>query len=430
MTAVTAGELGYGYGSTSPSLPIRRHRVVSCDAVTMPERAELGGRLHAPVYRVSSARGDLHAFLLEAVRRSGGEVIYASEPDRAPIFVGVQGEGDERLGVLCYPFRCNAPPIRGRAPDEHRVQVRYGGQASWEAKEHPLGHDIAGVDTTIVLGVHPNFDIFVGLDPALYDPLPMGISIELKQAQVEEAQLRGWHVWERENHPGRRRGAPRARAGLETIVAFTPERLLDYVRFERQASGLGLDQPLRFRAAEVAATDPPTPARGVHALEEEFALSSEEILEIIAHRSRLAVAVRGGVAEHHLGLHLRDDPSVRAARLIDRDGEPDFDVELTDDRRVLVECKNVSPRRYADGSPKIEVQKTRGQKADPAGRLYRPEQFDVVAACLYSVSGTWEFRFRRTREMERDSRYPERLAALHRVDDSWSASLVGALGSP
>jgi hypothetical protein len=134
------------------------------------------------------------------------------------------------------------------------------------------------------------------------------------------------------------------------------------------------------------------------------------------------------VAEHHLAQYLRRDRHVASAQLIDRDGEPDFDVTMTDGRRVLVECKNVSPNTYADGTPKVEVQKTRSQRDDPAGRLYRPEQFDVVAACLYAVTGVWEFRFKATAHMARHRSHHDRLAALHGVDDTWASALKDAVG--
>lgn len=389
----------------------------------------LAGRAYAPVYRVLG-RQDLHDGLLAAVRASGAQALYASPADRAPVFVGIQGRGDERIGVLCYAFRANPPPIKGRPVDEHRLQIRYGGERSWLERDHPLGRDVAGVDTTIVLGVHLGADLLIGLDPLRYDPVPMGISIEFKDANVVEAQRSGWHVWERVNRPGRRRDVARAPEGLETVIAFRPERLLDYIGFERRASGLGLDPPLRFRAAEIAAADPVAPGGGGgRRLEAEFALSSMQVLEIIARRSRLSTAVRGGVAEHHLARALDADPDVASAVLIDRDGEPDFRVVMVDGSSLLVECKNVSPNTYADGSPKVEVQKTRSQRGDPAGRFYRPDQFDVVAACLYSVTGLWEFRYRRTAEMDRHIQHPDRLGVLHRVDASWRASLREALRS-
>ena len=67
-------------------------------------------------------------------------------------------------------------------------------------------------------------------------------------------------------------------------MAFLPERLLDYVRFERTAQALSLDPPLRFRAAVDHAA--PQPASGIHALESEFSLSAKEILDIIRERPR------------------------------------------------------------------------------------------------------------------------------------------------
>lgn len=76
----------------------------------------------------------------------------------------------------------------------------------------------------------------MGLDPLLYDPLPMGISVEFKDAEVARARAEGWHVWERDNIAGRRRPQARSPAGLETLVALRPERLIDYVRMEREAS--------------------------------------------------------------------------------------------------------------------------------------------------------------------------------------------------
>lgn len=386
----------------------------------------LAGRAYAQVYRVTK-RDDVHRFMLDAAERSGCRVLYASPADRAPMFLGLQGPADERVGVLCYPFRANPAPIKGRPPDEHRIQVRYGGEATWKA-DHRLGRDLAGVDTTVILGVHLQADLLIGLDPQRYDPLPMGISVEVKDERLDTARRSGWHVWERENRQGRRRGSSRLGEGLETIVAFHPERLLAWVGFEREATGLGLDTPLRYRAAEVAAVDPPVPGRPrAHELEEEFDLTSVEILEIIARRSRLSVAVRGGVAEHHLLRALGAAGEVVGVELIDRNGGPDARVALRDGRVVLVECKNVSPHPYADGSPKVEVQKTRSQRNDPAGRFYRPDQFDVVAACLFAVTGRWEFRFKATKSMDRHPGHPDRLAVLHRVDFTWAGTITEAL---
>jgi hypothetical protein len=386
------------------------------------------GRSYFRVYRVSG-RADVHDFLLSAVTRAEGHVLFATEPTRAPVYLTVEAGSparSETIGLLVYPFRCNPPPIKGRSPDEHRAQIRYGGEASWE-EDHPVGQDPAGVDVTLVLGAHLDSGLFIGLDPLLYDPLPMGISIEFKDSDMNAALQNGWHVWERENFSGRRRGTARAPQGIETLVAFVPERLLDYARFEREATRLRLDSPLRFRAGSVAAEGMGTAEEARHALEEEFELSSREILEIVSKRFRLRVALRGGVAEHHLERALNDDAQIAEVMPIDEDGRPDFEVVLGDGRRVKVECKNISPRPYADGSHRVEVQKTRASKGDPASRLYPPDHFDVVGACLFSGTGHWEFCFKAAGALKRDEQFPDRIAPLQRVDATWSRTLLGAL---
>ena len=377
-------------------------------------------------------KADVHAFLLEAVRLGGGTVLYASDAKRAPVYLGIQDTDGNRIGLMVYPFRITRKETRNRPVDEVRGQLRYGGEESWLEENHFVARDIAGVDTTLLLGVFPEGDLFLGLDPALYDPLPLGISVYAKDTQLEAVARDGWAVWERANHPGIRRAAPRAGEGLETMVGFQPHRLLDYARFERNASALGLDAPLRYAAATDAAkellrggTD-----QARHALEANFDLSARDILDIIQTRMRLEVAVKGGVAEHHLERLLRADPSIASVERLDQDAQPDFRVHLHDSAAVLIECKNASPERYANGDMKVEVQKTRATRDDPAGRLYRPDQFDVVAACLYSPTRNWSFRFIRTSRLERHAVHTDRLAATHRVDGRWASSLQQALGEP
>lgn len=389
------------------------------------EGGDIAGRAYARVYRVSG-RADLLAFLVDAVHVAGGRVLYASDPRRAPVYLGVQGMNDERIGLLVYPFRATHNVIRNRPADEHRLQIRYGAEESW-SEEHPVGRDVAGIDTTLVLGVHLQAGVLVGLDPALYDPLPMGISVELKERDVAAAREVGWLVFERDNRGGRRRRDPRAPQGLETVVVFRPDRLLDYVRLERQASDLGLDPPLRYAAATAVSRPQLAEQRegvfSLHALERDFDLTSGEILEIIATRTRLSVAVRGGVAEHHLEKQLIDSPTVAQVRRLDEDGRPDFEVRLVDGRTLMVECKNASPRPYADGALKVEVQKTRASKGDPASRFYRVDQFEVVAACVYSATRSWDFRFQWTERLVRDASFSDRIAPIQRISGDWTTRL-------
>ena len=246
-----------------------------------------------------------------------------------------------------------------------------------------------------------------------------------KQASVNEILANGWHAWERDNYSGTRRireGGP----AFEALVGFIPQRFIDFVRFERRATQLGLDSSLRMRAAEKSEQLVDTPL-GPHALEEQFDLDAREILNIIATNHRLGVAVRGGVAERHLEDFLWGSDEVQSLDNLDEDGRSDFSVLLTDGRSVLVECKNASPHTYANGDFKVEVQKTRSQKSDPAGRFYTPDQFDVVASCIWSATRKWDFRFKRMALMDRHATYRDRLAAVHHVDNGWPKSLREAL---
>lgn len=387
------------------------------------------GRSYARIYE-RVRRREHHAFLEQAVERAGGRVLASSGPDRAPLFLGVEDDRGEAIAICAYVFLANRRQIRNRPEDEHRLQVRYGdvNDAAWRAQAHPVGFDPLAVDVTLVLGAHAEADLLIGLDPLVYDPLPIGISVEFKEMEIEAGRESGWHVWERDNVPGVRRRGPRTELRIETVVACAPERLLDYVRFERDAQSLRLDSPLRFRAAQAAAERQAAP--GLHGLEREFDLAAEEILEIIRERPRLGMAVRGGVAERHLDKALVADAEVSEVRLGQLEGPPDFFVTLRSRRRQLsVECKNASPKTYADGTPKVETQKTRASKGDPKSRLYDPSQFDVVAACMYGPSRRWEFRYKRAELLARDATYPDRIAPLQRIDDTWADSLAGAISA-
>lgn len=386
------------------------------------EDKSLAGRAFGEVYRVQG-RSDLYDFLLRAVEASGGRVLYASDPGRAPIYLGVQLDSDERIGMLVYPFRVKKVKTKGRPDDEVRGQLRYGSEDSWE-REHPVGRDVAGVDVTMILGIDISDGVILGLDANLWDPLPMGISFYAKDAKIEHARSNGWHVWEKINRGGTKRSEARSPTNLETVVAFTPDRLIDYARLERRATSLRLDPPLRFTAAtSMADRVLPDERLRRHVLEEQFALTSEQILDIIGGRNRLSVAVRGGVAEYHLEQQLTDAPGIASVKRLDVDAMHDFDVTLEDGTFLRVECKNASPKKSASGAFKVEVQKTRASKSDPASRFYAADGFDVVAACLFSPTARWEFRFGRTADMARHKGFPDRLAPIQTITDDWVGGL-------
>lgn len=382
----------------------------------------LASRAFGEIYRVQG-RSDLHDFLLHAVEASGGRVLYASDPGRAPVYIGVQLDSDERIGVLVYPFRITHNTIRNRPDDEVRGQLRYGSEDSWN-REHPIGRDIAGIDVTLILGIDLAEGVILGLDANLWNPLPMGISFYAKETDIEQAKDTGWHIWEKVNRGGNKRTEARSPTNLETVVAFTPDRFIDYARLERRATTLRLDPPLRYSAATaIAARVPHDGPQHRHVLEKQFALTSEQILDIIGGRNRLSVAVRGGVAEYHLEQQLTEAPGIDSVQRLDVDAMHDFDVTLEDGTFLRVECKNASPKISASGEFRVEVQKTRASKGDPASRFYAADGFDVVAACLFSPTGRWEFRFGRTADMVRHKDFPDRLAPIQPITYAWTDSL-------
>jgi len=287
-------------------------------------------------------------------------------------------------------------------------------------ERNPLTHDHSGVDVTLVLAVDPDRDVIVGLDPRVYAELPMGVSGYYHDDQAAAVKSSGWSVWAKEKAPPRAsQGA--TWEGLESMVGFRPDRLLDYVRFEAVATSLGLETGLRLRLAEAASRG--SVAR--HDLEQLFGLDAATILDIVESNFRLGVAVRGSVAEHHLGQLLARDPAIVAYEPIDEDGQPDFRVRLGDGRTLTIECKNALRETYKSGDAKVETQKTRDSGA---GRKYSFGAFDIVAACMFSVTGRWSFKFKRTRDLAPWKADPSRIGAIQRVDATWADSLDEVLG--
>lgn len=399
---------------------VRTWRVSLCDALVM---AELAGRIYVPkLYRLDGDRSLVVDFIARAVEASGGRVVYNSFADHrvAPIYMGAEDGAGRRYGMLMYPFTTTKRATRNRPADEHRAQIRFGDPVRARDEANVIARDVAGVDVTLVLAVDPENEFIVGLDPLVYEDLPMGISVYYRDQNVAAADEHGWAVWERTKAGGTRR---QSWAGLETLVGFRSHRLLDYVRFEAKATGLGLDPGLRAVLAESFIDQSADP----HDLERLFGVDAKTILDIVEGNFRLGIAVRGGVAEHHLERALTADPTILAVTPIDADGQPDFLVKIADGRELLIECKTASPKRYANGDFKVEAQKTRDSGA---GRKYGYDQFDVLATCLFSATGMWEFRFRRSAQLTPWVEDATRIAAIQRVDQTWARSLGDCLSQP
>ncbi|MEW1642174.1 hypothetical protein [Streptomyces sp. NPDC091219] len=400
--------------------------------------AKHAGRTYFATYR-TVGRADVRQAILDAlasVKEAGVRVLFVTPDGTTPIYVGLELFDTYRIGLLLYPFRSNRRTTTNRPGDEHRMQIRYGSEKSWHILDHSLAKDMAGIETTLVMGVDPDLGHFVGLDHTLYDPLPMGISFEYKQEYVEKALESGWYVYERENVPGIRRGIPRSRTGLETVVVFRPDKILHFIHLERRAQRLQLDSPLRYKLAEsLAKVDVADLSEvggsggivGRHDLEEAFAMSSNHILDLLSSANRLKVAVRGRVAEWHLEQQLRSTKGLASIEPLDLDGQPDFEVLTTSGVKLRIECKNCSPKLTANGNYRVEVQKTRVSKSDPTSRYYDVSHFQVVAACLFPVTGKWEFRFKRSESLRRHASHDHKIAAMQVVDDSWSPDLLSVL---
>jgi hypothetical protein len=378
----------------------------------------LAGRSYIPkLYRVMKSRQVTIDVLLGGIESGGARVVSCSFPDEpvAPVFIGAEDPEGHRYGLILYAFTTTKRQIKNRPVTEHRFQIRYGDPARVRKEANPIAHDPAGVDVTLVLAIDPELGIVVGLDPLVYAELPMGISGYYTDSDWTAVQETGWSVWAKEKAKPRT-GQGENWEGLESMVGFTPDRLLDFARFEALATNLGLETALRVRLAEEFTSG--IVAR--HDLERLFGLDAATILDIVERNFRLGVAVRGSVAEHHLGLLLSHDPAVAHFEAIDEDGKPDFGIWLRDGRKLTIECKNALRETYKSGEAKVETQKTRDSGA---GRKYTVDAFDIVAACLFSVTGRWEFVFKWSKDLARWPADPTRLAAIQRIDATWSRSL-------
>ncbi len=338
-----------------------------------------------------------------AIEASGGKVVRAPSPSVAPFEFEVQLPDGKQLKLVCYAFTANKYDQKGRPFDEHRLQVKYGSDFT---RLHDIYIDRKRAKTTLFFGVHDDKDLFIAVDPAMHNPTWFSRSIEFKENDVEVALKSGWHGWDRDRVAnGRRRVLPQESLATEALLAFTPKHFLTYALFERIATGMETGERLLLiknigddlrqggSAQSLVTTriDLVAPTSAEHKLLTQFGLPVDQILDLIAENPRLHTAVRGGVAERHLQLVLKTMRGVTDIQKINEDGKPDFAIKFR--RQPLrIECKNVSPDTTR-GLPRVDFQKTRAAKGNPCSRYYSAEQFEVLAACIFPVTGSWDFKF-------------------------------------
>lgn len=371
-------------------------------------------------------RGPIVQRIHDALIASGARVLKSADPRIAPFEFTIETQTGEVLELVCYAFTANKYRQSGRPADEHRFQIKYGGQFD---RYHSLFIDPRGRKLTLMFGVHLELDLFVAVDPRMHTPTWFSSSIEFKTRNLTSANQIGWHGWERERSNARRKVAPPQQSlQTETVIAFSPKYFLRYVEFERVASGLDCGERLLLSdriEKRVATGGSLSVSVTQHQLEIQLGLAATEILDIVSGAFRLAAAVRGGVAEHHLKQQLNATGGLSRVRHINKDGQPDFEVQYRR-RTFLIECKNVLARRTS-GMPKVDFQKTRASKKDPCSRYYKSTQFDVLAACLHPVTQKWEFRFTPTKTLAPHAQCPGRLSTKVLVQNSWADELTAVL---
>ena len=368
-------------------------------------------------------------FMLEALRGAGCTVIYSSPPDKAPFRITFETALGERMGIVAYAFLANSRLTKNRPDDEHRFQLKYG---SKDGRLHHLWQDPYGLYTTLLVGINPEQGFFVAADPVLHSPTKLFISIEFKQNHADAILKEGWFAWERVRRSS-------SHEPVEVLVGGTAAQFLRLVRFERET--LGEDQGHRQLLAEQfgrgdypavllpADRDRIVEPSKVHALSREFELTESEVLDLIGHAPRLKMAVRGWVAEEHLVRVLRQVEGVSHCERLNVEGGADVELRYRNSRPIVVECKNVLRTTLADGTPRVDFQRTRASKSDPCSRYYSPDDFDVVAACLHAVTERWEFRFVRPPDLDKHKKCKRKLSNNVRIDDRWRQDPSPILGS-
>jgi hypothetical protein len=360
------------------------------------------------------------AMISAALEKCGARILSAPDPSVAPYEYLIELPNGERRDLVCYAFTANRYKGRKRPDGEHRFQIKYGSEFH---RYHDLFIDPKRRRTTLLFGVHEKLDLFISADPILHTPTWFSCSVEFKDRNLRLAKKHGWHGWERDRtKTGRRkRQSPLESFQTEAICAFTPKHFLNYIEFERLAFGLDAAERLVV-GREIAKGGALKPGKK-HPLEQALSLSAAELLDVLGGTGRLLTAVRGRVAEHHLGVYLRSLPSISKVEAIDQDGPPDYSIVYRR-RPFRIECKNVGPDSKR---PKVDFQKTRAAIGDRCSRYYSATQFEVLAACMNAVTQEWEYRFCPTTKLPEHTKCKGKLSNRVYVEGPAWGSLPNAL---
>jgi hypothetical protein len=163
-----------------------------------------------------------------------------------------------------------------------------------------------------------------------------------------------------------------------------------------------------------------------HPLETKYGLTAKELLDALNERFRARVTLEGAVAEVHAEKKIKElvkKKVISCYEKYDEDNYPDFAIWLNGISKPLkVECKNVRDNDEAfrkNGkivAYKVETQKTRASKGNPASRYYDKKQFQILAVCLGKKTNNWkDFLFIKTKNLISHPTFSKKLAVIQRV---------------
>lgn len=171
-----------------------------------------------------------------------------------------------------------------------------------------------------------------------------------------------------------------------------------------------------------------------HPLEELLNADADDIMAAIMGGFRAIIDVKGKLAEYFLNQKLEElkkAGEISDFQWNDKDGLPDFTVQV-DQKTIVLECKNVrTPTTKKRDVAKVELQKTRNSKDGSNTRGYKCTGFDMIAACLFNQIGEWRFLYSASGDLLTRDDDPDFLKVMQPVpleaQGVWSGDLLGTL---
>ena len=142
----------------------------------------------------------------------------------------------------------------------------------------------------------------------------------------------------------------------------------------------------------------------------------QELFKFAEEDERFGVALRGALSQIRHRTHLESCGYDVEVAQSDNTGEPDF---IVNGKRM--EHKRARNESYSDGCLKAEFQKSRGKVPK---RLYDNSFSDLVSVDISAHTGiTNDYRYARASELRCHGAYPNKIASMQRIGESWTPDL-------